>query len=127
MMTKVHAVACLLFALLVLATMSAKAQDPVKAAPQAFKERLNNDRVRVLEYHSKPGDKEAMHSHSDVVIIVVNGGKLKSTTADGKSTEVEYKTGDVLWREAVTHSGENIGTTEMHSILVEMKAAKKKR
>jgi hypothetical protein len=101
------------------------AQDPVKAAPQAFTEKLNNDKVRVLEYHSKPGDKEAMHSHAAAIIYIISGGKFKSTTPDGKSQEIEYKAGEVAWREAVTHSGENIGTTELHAILVEVKEPKK--
>lgn len=101
------------------------AQDPVKAAPQAFKERLNNDHVRVLEYSSKPGQKEAMHSHPDVLIYVIKGGKLKSTSADGTTKVTDYRTGDVIWREAVTHTGENIGKTEMKSILIEIKHEKK--
>ena len=80
------------------------AQDPVKAAPQAFKEILNNSEVRVLEYSSKPGQKEAMHSHPAILLYVIQGGKLKSTAPDGTSKEIEYKTGDIQWREAVTHT-----------------------
>ena len=102
------------------------AQDPVKAAPQAFKEILNNSEVRVLEYSSKPGHKEAMHSHPAVLMYVIQGGKLKSTTPDGTSKEIDYKTGDIQWREAVTHTGENVGTTEMKSLLIEVKHGKKK-
>jgi quercetin dioxygenase-like cupin family protein len=102
------------------------AQDPVKAAPQAFKEILNNSEVRVLEYSSKPGQKEAMHSHPAVLLYVIQGGKLKSTAPDGTSKEIEYKTGDIQWREAVTHTGENVGTTEMKSLLIEVKHGKKK-
>jgi quercetin dioxygenase-like cupin family protein len=102
------------------------AQDPVKVAPQAFKERLNNDKVRVLEYSSKPGEKEAMHSHPAILLYVIQGGKLKSTAADGTSKEIEYKTGDVVWRDAITHSVENVGMTELKALLVEVKHPKKK-
>jgi quercetin dioxygenase-like cupin family protein len=101
---------------------TALAQDPVKAAPQAFTEKLNNAQVRVLEYRSKPGQKDGLHSHMPVVLYVISGGKFKNTGSDGKTQDVTYKTGDVLWRDAVTHSGENIGTTEMHAILVEIKS-----
>ena len=86
------------------ATAPSLAQDPVKAAPQAFKEILNNSEVRVLEYSSKPGQKEAMHSHPAILLYVIQGGKLKSTAPDGTSKEIEYKTGDIQWREAVTHT-----------------------
>ena len=106
------------------ATSTAKAQDPVKVASQAFKEKINNDHVRVLEYRSKPGSKEAMHSHAAAVIHVISGGRFKSTTPDGKSQEIEYKTGDTVWRDELTHSGENIGATEIHVILVEVKKPK---
>jgi beta-alanine degradation protein BauB len=108
------------------ATATTFAQDPVKVAPQAFKERLNNDKVRVLEYSSKPGDKEAMHSHPACLLYVIQGSKFKSTTADGVSKEIDYKTGDVLWRDALTHTGENVGTVEMKAILVELKQPRKK-
>ena len=119
------AIAVLFVATFLFAAMPALAQDPVKVAPDAFKERLNNAQVRVLEYSSKPGQKEAMHSHPAVLIYVIQGGKLKSTTPDGTSKEIDYKTGDVIWRDAITHTGENIGTTEMKSLLVEMKHEKK--
>jgi quercetin dioxygenase-like cupin family protein len=118
-------VLCLFALLLMVAALPALAQDPVKAAPGAFKERLNNNEVRVLEYSSKPGQKEAMHSHPAVILYVIQGGKLKSTMADGTSKVIDYKTGDIQWREAVTHSGENVGTTEMKSLLIEVKHGKK--
>lgn len=119
-------VLCLAAVAFVFAAVPALAQDPVKAAPQAFTERLNNDQVRVLEYSSKPGQKEAMHSHPAILLVVLQGGKLRSTSADGTVKEIEYKAGDVMWRDAVTHTGENIGTTEMKSLLIEVKHGKKK-
>jgi beta-alanine degradation protein BauB len=110
-----------LFVAFLFAAMPALAQDPVKVAPQAFKERLSNAHVRVLEYSSKPGQKEGMHSHPASLLYVIQGGKLRFTTPDGTSKEIDYKAGDVMWREAITHTGENIGTTEMKALLVEMK------
>ena len=104
-----------------LAAQSVSAQDPLKVAPNAFKEKLDNAQVNVLEYMSKPGDKEPMHAHPDILIYVIQGGKLKSTTPDGKSQVVEYKTGDVVWRPALSHSIENVGTTKLKALLVEVK------
>ena len=40
-------------------------EDAVKVAPNSYKSILENERVRVLEYRGKPGDKTAMHSHPD--------------------------------------------------------------
>ena len=118
---------CAIIAGYLLAFQPAKAQDPAKVASQAFTVKVDNAHTRVLAYHSKPGDKEAMHSHPACVLYVVNGGKIKSTTPDGKSKITEYKAGDVVWRDAITHSGENVGTTEVSSILVEFKEVAKKK
>jgi hypothetical protein len=97
------------------------AQDPLKVNPKVVKLKFENERVRVLEALSNPGDKELMHSHPANVVYVIEGGKLRITTADGKSNEVEFKTGDTLWREPVTHAAENIGTTPFHAIIFELK------
>jgi len=82
---RLTSVLCILALAFMFAAIPALAQDPVKAAPQAFKEILNNSEVRVLEYSSKPGQKEAMHSHPAVLLYVIQGGKLKSTAPDGTS------------------------------------------
>ena len=100
---------------------AARAQDPSQVAPKAFAEKLNNDQVQVFEYHSKPGDKEPMHSHRQNIVYVVQGGKERFTATDGKTTEREFKAGVVIWRDATTHSVENIGTTEMKALIVELK------
>ena len=115
------AVALVVGAVIAVVAIASPGMDPVKVAPQAFKEKLNTDKVRVLEYWSKPGGKEAMHSHPAGILIVVNAGKFRSTAPDGKSTDVEYKGGEVVWRDALTHSGENIGTTDLHTYLIELK------
>ena len=122
---KPTSVLCVLAVALVFAARPALAQDPVKVAPDAFKERLNNKEVRVLEYSSKPGQKEAMHSHPAIVLYCTQGGTFKTTAPDGTSKIIEYKTGDIVWREALTHSGENVGTTELKALLVEVKHGKK--
>ena len=97
--------------------------DPVKLSPQYYTIRLENERVRVIEYRLKPGQKEVMHSHPPYVVHILSDGKIKSTVLGGATTETTVKKGDVLWRDPVTHSTENIGTTEVHAILVELKRA----
>jgi|CXWL01.1.fsa_nt_gi mannose-6-phosphate isomerase-like protein (cupin superfamily) len=120
----VSSIACALFSVAGVAA-PVSAQDALKVAPTAFAEKVANDHVRVLDYHSKPGNKEAMHGHPACVIYVVIGGKLRYTFADGKTTEAELETGDVFYREPMTHAVENIGTTEIHAILVELEPVKK--
>ena len=82
---------------------------------------LENDRVRAIEGILHPGDKEQMHSHPAFVTYVIAGGKIRNHFADGKVVEAELKTGDVLWRDPQTHWIENIGTTTLHFIVLELK------
>jgi beta-alanine degradation protein BauB len=106
---------------LALVVTRASAQDAAAVTPQVVKVKLDNDRVRVLEAISNPGDKEDWHSHPATIVYVVAGGKLRISTRDGKSNDVEFKTGDTLYRPPVTHSALNIGTTQLHVIIVELK------
>ena len=46
---------------------------------------------------------------------------MKFTSPSGETAEVEIKAGDVMWREAEEHSTENVGTTDIHVLLFELK------
>jgi quercetin dioxygenase-like cupin family protein len=99
----------------------ASAQDPALFNAKTIKVKFENDRVRVLEANLPPGVKEQVHSHPAYAIYVLEGGQYRNYVADGKTTEGELKTGDVLYRDPLTHAAENIGDTTMHMILVELK------
>ena len=98
------------------------AQDPVKVAPNVYKVVLENDRVRVLEATLKPGEKAPMHSHPANVVYPLNASKARFTMPDGRSVEVELKPGEASWHEAETHASENIGSTDAHVLVVELKS-----
>jgi beta-alanine degradation protein BauB len=102
----------------------AAAQDPAVVNAATIKVRLENDRIRVLEATLPPGAKEQMHSHPAYTFYVIEGGKVRNHLADGKTNETELKSGDVLYRDPLTHWAENIGTSTMHLILVELKNPK---
>src|SRR5262249_5111645 len=106
---------------LVALAASAGAQDPVVVNANEVKARLENARVRVLEATLKPGEKEQMHSHPSYVIYVITGGRVRNHAPDGTTSESELKSGDVVYRDPLTHWAENIGTTTMRMILVELK------
>ena len=96
-------------------------QDPLTVNSKTIALKLDNSRVRVLEATLKPGDKENTHSHPAYVIYVIDGGKVRMHGADGTKVEAEFRTGDVIYREPVTHWAENIGTTTIRLVLVELK------
>lgn len=97
------------------------AQDPLVVNSSTIALKLENSRVRVLEATIKPGDKEKTHSHPAYVIYVIAGGKFRNHATDGAVTDGEFKTGDVIYREPVTHWAENIGNTTIRLELIELK------
>lgn len=97
------------------------AQDPVRLTPSQYKVLLENERVRVLDFQDKPGDKSIMHSHPDAVRIVLAPSKRKLTRPDGTTVTREAKAGEVGWNPAQAHAGENVGHTNTHVLFVELK------
>lgn len=98
-----------------------KVLDAVVASPQFYTVRLENARVRVLDYHLPAGQSEPMHKHQTGLAYVISGATLHTTMADGSVGEGTLNAGDVHWRDNVTHAVRNIGTTEMRALIVELK------
>ena len=93
---------------IVWSAMSVCAQDPAVVNSKTISIKFENERVRVLEATLPPG---------------VEGGRYRNYAADGKITEGTFNTGDVIYRDPLTHAAENIGDKPMHLILVELKGA----
>lgn len=104
---------------------AAFAQDPVPLYPDNYKVLLENDRVRVLDFQLKKGAKENFHQHPAAVTYVLAPFKIRFTFPDGTMKIREAKAGDVFYGEAVVHASENIGDTDAHGILIEMKGGAK--
>ena len=105
-MRKIHSIVIRIGMAVVLAVPASGflvAQDAAVVNARTVHARLENDQVRVLESRLRPGQKEKMHSHPSCVIYVVAGGRIRNHMADGKTTEATLKTGDVIYREPVTH------------------------
>jgi mannose-6-phosphate isomerase-like protein (cupin superfamily) len=97
------------------------AQDPAKQSPDKYKAIFNNDKVRVLDVHLKPGDKSPMHSHPNYIVYSFTNGSVKFTFKDGKTADVKTKAGQCMWRDAESHAVENTGKTEVHVLNIELK------
>ena len=102
-------------------TATTASQDAVKVSPQLYNVRLENDRVRVLEYRMRPGQTEPTHDHPPFVVYFLNDAVVRSTAADGSKSETKVTRGDVGWRENTTHTIENAGTTDIHALIIEPK------
>ena len=95
--------------------------DPVEVSGANYKVLLENDAVKVLEMNLKAGTSDVMHSHHNETVYFITGGKVKVHMPDGGSAELEPPDGFVMWHEAWTHRVENVGTTDIHAIIVEPK------
>src|SRR5215468_3500954 len=111
----------IIFLIAAVCVATAQGQDPAVVNAKTIKVRFENDRVRVLEANLPPGVKEEVHSHPAYLIYVLEGGRYRNYASDGKVTEGELKVGDVIFRDPLTHSAENIDDKPLHMILVELK------
>jgi len=95
-------------------------QDPVATNPELYRVLFENERVRVLEYRDRPGEKTVPHSHPDSVMVTLSSFRRRLST-HGREVDVELPSGLARWLPAQSHSGENTGDTETHTIFVELK------
>lgn len=100
---------------------AALADDPTKTDGDKYKVKFENDKVRVLEYRDKPGEKTHQHKHPAFMLVAMTPFKRRLALPDGKVLTREFKAGDVMWSDAQVHIGENIGDTPTHVIMIEMK------
>jgi hypothetical protein len=100
-------------------------EDPVQVAPNNYKVVFENDRVRVLSFHAHPGGKWPLHAHPDMVVVSLDAYMVRNVVPGAEPTVRETKRGDVAWIPARSHTGENIGSTDMDCVLVELKESKK--
>jgi beta-alanine degradation protein BauB len=110
---------------LLLLTRDADAQDAVAVQPRAYKVVFENDKVRVLEYNSKPGMGmcgNGIHSHPAHLTVALTPAKVRVRLPDGTSIVGENKAGDVFWAEAETHETENISGRNARALMIEIKA-----
>jgi len=123
MQTRRHFITGILLAAVasVVTARVATAQDPAKVAPDHYTVIFENERVRVLDSHSKPGETVAMHSHPTTLVYFFTSGKAKFTGSDGMATEVEGTAGQVLWLGPTAHAVTNTGTTEVHVLVIEFR------
>ena len=94
--------------------------DPVETNPDHYSVVFENDRVRVLEYTDRPGDRTTPHAHPDSVMYALSSFRRRLYAGE-MHRDVEIAEGTTVWVPAQQHSGENTGDTPSHSIFVELK------
>jgi hypothetical protein len=114
----IHAVPAA-FAILTIAGLSL-AQDRRTVVPD-MKVLLDNDCVRV-QYHDVPvGKTIPMHSHPSYVVYTLKPFEARITLPDGTTRISKREAGVAYWNEPITHSVENLGISDIHNLIIELK------
>src|SRR3954467_8070072 len=85
--------------------------DPAETNPSLYKVIFENDRVRVLEYLDRPGDRTTPHEHPDSVMYTLSSFRRRLYSGETQR-DVELHAGTTGWLPAQRHAGENTGDTE---------------
>ena len=81
--------------------------DAVAVAPNHYSVIEDNDKVRILSFEGAVGTKTEMHSHPNIVAIVLSDSAVRFTSPDGRSMEfaAQGRHGDVHGRRGACHRG----------------------
>ncbi len=85
---------------------------------------LENDKVKVTEFVSSPGEDacgNGKHSHNERLVIAITDASIKLTAEDGKTQNLDLKSGTAFWGDAETHSVINTGKQPAKFYAVELK------
>jgi quercetin dioxygenase-like cupin family protein len=96
-------------------------RDPVVTDGDKYKVVLENERVRVLEYRDSPGQRTSPHRHPDYVLCALSAFKRRLVVTDGREAVREFRPGEVAFGKSQSHIGENVGSTDTHVLIVELK------
>ncbi|HXM96513.1 MAG TPA: hypothetical protein VOA64_20025 [Candidatus Dormibacteraeota bacterium] len=97
-------------------------QDAVAVNPKIAAVEFENDRIRVLRVRFGPQDRLDMHSHPALVIVALTPNSRRVFLPDGTQQDLNAKSGDVSWREPLTHAVQNLGGA-FENIEIEFKKA----
>jgi hypothetical protein len=97
------------------------AQDRRTVVPE-MKVLLENECVRVQYHDAGVGQTIPMHSHPKYVVYVLKSFEARITLPDGSQRISKREAGEAYWNEPITHSVENLGSTGIHNLIIELKS-----
>jgi quercetin dioxygenase-like cupin family protein len=92
-----------------------------ETSPEVYSVLLEDERVRILEMKLPAGQSDSEHVHSAEAVYFLNGGKANIHLPNGETVEAEVPDGGVLSNAMWKHRVENVGETDIHAVIVELK------
>ncbi len=89
--------------------------------PPNYKVLFEDQHSRTYEIRIAPHAWEPQHTHHARVVVCLNGAQLEHVLPDGSVQPSTLKTDEVAWREGQTHTGHNLGDTDLWVIAIEPK------
>jgi len=89
--------------------------------PPNYKILIEDRHSRTYEIKIPAHAWEPQHTHHARVVICLNGAQLEHVLPDGTRQPSTLKTDEVTWRPAQTHTGHNLGDTDLWCIAIEPK------
>lgn len=82
---------------------------------------IENRYTRAYDIRIPAGTNEPQHTHHERVVVCLSGALLRHLLPDGTQEPSTLKDGEIAWRHAATHIGQNLGKTDLWVIAVEPK------
>jgi len=101
---------------------SPAAADPLEAYPDNYRVLFENERVRVLDFRLAKGASEKPHAHPAHVAVFLADFTIRFTLPDGSTRMRNARFGEIAYSPGAIHASENVGNTDAHGILVELKS-----
>lgn len=89
--------------------------------PPNYKILFEDEHSRTYEIRIAAHAREPQHTHHARVVVCLNGAQLEHVLPDGTRQPSTLKTDEVTWRPGQTHTGHNLGDTDLWVIATEPK------
>jgi hypothetical protein len=89
--------------------------------PPNYKVDFEDRHSRTYEIRIAPHAGEPQHTHHARVVVCLSGAQLEHVLPDGSKQDSTLKTDEVAWRDEQTHTGRNLGGTDLWVIAIEPK------
>jgi len=93
----------------------------VTGLPPNYKVLFEDQHSRTYEIKIAAHAWEQQHTHHARVVVCLSGAQLEHVLPDGSKQSSTLKTDEVTWRPAQTHTGHNLGDTNLWCIAIEPK------
>jgi hypothetical protein len=89
--------------------------------PPDYKVFFEDQHSRTYEIRIAAHAWEPQHTHHARVVVCLSGAQLEHVLPDGTKQPSTLKTDEVTWRQGQTHTGHNLGDTDLWVIAIEPK------